>query len=104
MTTKMNKNGVSTCKAGEKYEKFQMTIGRKKRTFYHYDYRDTADNELFSCVKPTLEECRRLCNEWLKKKEFFQKKKILNVPSILLNNISKYKYHNINLSFHVNFL
>lgn len=29
MTTKMNKNGVSTCKAGEKYEKFQMTIGRK---------------------------------------------------------------------------
>ena len=69
MTTKMNKNGVSTCKAGEKYEKFQMTIGRKKRTFYHYDYRDTADNELFSCVKPTLEECRRLCNEWLKKKE-----------------------------------
>lgn len=48
MTTKMNKNGVSTCKAGEKYEKFQMTIGRKRRTFYHYDYRDTADNELFS--------------------------------------------------------
>ena len=35
MTTKMNKNGVSTCKAGEKYEKFQMTIGRKRRTFYH---------------------------------------------------------------------
>lgn len=61
MTTKMNKNGVSTC--------IQMTIGRKRRTFYHYDYRDTADNELFSCVKPTLEECRRLCNEWLKKKE-----------------------------------
>lgn len=29
MTTKMNKNGVSTCKAGENYEKFQMTIGRK---------------------------------------------------------------------------
>lgn len=47
MTTKMNKNGVSTCKAGENYEKFQMTIGRKRRTFYHYDYRDMADNGLF---------------------------------------------------------
>ena len=68
MATKMNENGVSTCKTGEKYEKFQMTVGRKRRTFYHYDYRDTADNELFSCVKPTLEECRRRCNEWLKKK------------------------------------
>lgn len=40
MATKMNENGVSTCKAGEKYEKFQMTVGRKRRTFYHYDYRD----------------------------------------------------------------
>lgn len=47
MATKMNENGVSTCKEGEKYEKFQMTVGRKRRTFYHYDYRDTADNELF---------------------------------------------------------
>ena len=46
MATKMNENGVSTCKAGEKYEKFQMTVRRKSRTFYHYDYRDTADNEL----------------------------------------------------------
>ena len=52
MATKMNENGVSTCKTGEKHEKFQMTVGRKRRTFYHYDYRDTADNELFSCVKP----------------------------------------------------
>ena len=69
MATKMNENAVSTCKAGEKYEKFQMTVRRKRRTFYHYDYRDTEDNELFSCVNPTLEECRRRCNEWLKKKE-----------------------------------
>ncbi|WP_347030908.1 DUF3873 family protein, partial [Bacteroides intestinalis] len=27
MATKMNENGVSTCKTGEKYEKFQMTVG-----------------------------------------------------------------------------
>ena len=29
MATKMNENGVSTCKAGEKYEKFQMTVSGK---------------------------------------------------------------------------
>ena len=52
MATKMNENGVSTCKAGEKY-----------------DYRDTADNELFSCVKPTLEECRQKRDEWLIQKQ-----------------------------------
>ena len=68
MTTKMNKNGVSTCKAGENYEKFQMTIGRKRRTFYHYDYRDMADNGLFSCVKPTLEACRHERDKWLSRK------------------------------------
>ena len=44
---KNERERVSTCKTGEKYEKFQMTVGRKRRTFYHYDYRDTADNELF---------------------------------------------------------
>ena len=69
MATKMNENGVSTCKTGEKYEKFQMTVGRKRRTFYHYDYRDTADNELFSCVKSTLEECRQTRDEWLIQKQ-----------------------------------
>ena len=61
----MTINGVSTCKAGEKYEKFQLKIGRKVRTMYQYDYRDTTTEELFSCVKPTLEECRRLRDEWL---------------------------------------
>ena len=66
MTTRMTINGVSTCQAAgtEKYESFQMSIGRKRRTFVQYDYRHT-DGELFSCVKPTLEECRRLRDEWL---------------------------------------
>ena len=59
MTTRMTINGV------EKYEKFQLKIGRKVRTMYQYDYRDTTTGELFSCVKPTLEECRRLRDEWL---------------------------------------
>ena len=56
MTTRMTINGVSTCQAAgtEKYESFQMSIGRKRRTFVQYDYRHT-DGELFSCVKPTLD-------------------------------------------------
>lgn len=64
MATRMTINGVSTCTAGEKYDKFQLKIGRKVRTMYQYDYRHT-DGELFSCVKPTLDECRRLRDEWL---------------------------------------
>ena len=78
----MTINGVSTCTAGEKYEKFQLKIGRKVRTMYQYDYCHTdgdlfscvkptldTDGELFSCVKPTLDECRRLRDEWIKAKE-----------------------------------
>ena len=83
MTTRMTINGVSTCQTAgtekyesfqmsmagtEKYESFQMSIGRKRRTFVQYDYRHT-DGELFSCVKPTLDECRRLRDEWIKTKE-----------------------------------
>ena len=51
--------------AGEKYEKFQLKIGRKVRMMYQYDYRDSASGELFSCVKSTLDECRQLRDEWL---------------------------------------
>lgn len=68
MATTMTQKGISTCKTGEKYEKFQMTVKRSKHTFYHYDYRDTTDNELFSCIKPTLEECRQKRDEWLQAK------------------------------------
>ena len=62
----MTINGVSTCtEAGtEKYEKFQTGIGRRKRTLVQYDSRHT-DGELFSCVKPTLEECRATRDKWL---------------------------------------
>ena len=65
MTTRMTINGTSTCMAGEKYEKFQLKIGRKVRMMYQYDYRDSASGELFSCVKSTLDECRQLRDEWL---------------------------------------
>lgn len=70
MTTQMTINGLSTCTAAgtEKYERFQLGIGRRKRTLVQYDYRH-MDGELFSCVKPTLDECRQKRNEWLKRKE-----------------------------------
>ena len=68
MATRMTTGGVSTCTAGEKHQKFQMRIGRKVRTMYQYDYRDTLSGDLFSCVKPTLDECRRLRDEWLNRK------------------------------------
>ena len=70
MTTRMTINGVSTCtEAGtEKYESFQSGYGRERRTLVQYDYRHT-DGELFSCVKPTLEECRNERDKWLNKKQ-----------------------------------
>ena len=70
MATRMTINGVSTCtEAGtEKYERFQSGIGRRKRTLVQYDYRHT-DGELFTCVKPTLDECRTARNKWLNAKQ-----------------------------------
>ena len=64
-------NGASTCtEAGtEKYERFQLGIGRRKRTLVQYDYRHPTDGELFSCVKPTLDECRAARDKWLTAKE-----------------------------------
>ena len=66
----MTINGVSTCtEAGtEKYEQFQIGIGRHKRTLVQYDYRHT-DGELFSTVSPTLEQCRAKRDKWLEKKQ-----------------------------------
>ena len=70
MTTRMTVNGVSTCtEAGtEKYEHFQLGIGRRSRPLVQYDYRHT-DGELFSCVKPSLEECRAERDKWLTAKQ-----------------------------------
>ncbi|MCS2261921.1 MULTISPECIES: DUF3873 family protein [Bacteroides] len=69
MATRMTVNGVSTCtKAGaEKYEAFEASFGRKKRTLIQYDYR-AENNELFSCICPTLEQCRAKRDEWLNRK------------------------------------
>ena len=61
MSTRMTINGVSTCQTAgtEKYESFQLG----------YDYRHHTDGELFSCVKPTLDECRAERDKWLNKKQ-----------------------------------
>jgi len=70
MATEITINGVSTCQTAgtEKYERFQLGIGRRRRTLVLYDYRHT-DMELFSCVKPTLDECRAERDKWLDKKQ-----------------------------------
>ncbi|MFG6426101.1 MAG: DUF3873 domain-containing protein [Muribaculaceae bacterium] len=64
----MTRNGVSTTAKGEQYETFYSAHRGKKVSRVMYDYRDT-DNKLFSCVAPTLAECRRKRDEWLKAKE-----------------------------------
>ena len=71
MATRMTINGVSTyTEAGtEKYERFQSGIGRRKRTLVQYDYRHPLDGELFSCVRPTLDECRSERDRWLNRKQ-----------------------------------
>lgn len=68
MATRMTANGVSTTTAPgtEQYEVFYIGI-RNRCKRYQYDYRHT-DGELFSCVAPTLTECRRKRDEWLNKK------------------------------------
>jgi hypothetical protein len=62
----MNKNGISTTTTPgtEGHEVFYA--GNKQ--LVQYDYRH-FDGQLFSCVKPTLEECRKACKEWKRKQE-----------------------------------
>ncbi|WP_304719811.1 DUF3873 family protein [uncultured Alistipes sp.] len=67
--SEMTINGISVCLRGEeRYEYFTPAFARRTgKRFCQYDYRHT-DGELFSCVTPTLEECRRKRDEWLNKK------------------------------------
>lgn len=67
----LNKNGVSTCGAGqENYVYFNlMPRLRRKSRYCQYDYRHEEDGELFATVAPTLEICRERRDEWLKNKE-----------------------------------
>ena len=67
----MTINGISTCtEAGtEKYERFQLGIGRRKRTLVQYDYRHPTNGELVSRVKRTLDEGRDGRDKWLTAKD-----------------------------------
>ena len=63
---KTDKKGCSTCPRGqEQYEEYTDYRGNQ---LVQYDYRDT-DGELFSCVKQTLEECRKKRDRWLQEKK-----------------------------------
>lgn len=63
---KTDVNGVSQYqKSTENYETFYTTIRRKKTKLVQYDYRN-ENGELFSCVKPTLAECRKARDEYFK--------------------------------------
>lgn len=48
----------------EQQEVFFSGVGRRRKKMVQYDYR-AADGELFSCVRLSLEACRRARNEWL---------------------------------------
>ena len=70
--TRMTENGVTTTKAPgqEQWEYFKSRVQSKMKPIKQhcqYDYRHT-DGELFSCVKPTLADCRAARDEWLKAK------------------------------------
>lgn len=49
-------------------EQYQAFKDKRRGQLYQYDYRDML-GELFSCVKPTLEECRKAKDEWLKRRK-----------------------------------
>lgn len=67
MATRMTVNGISTTQVGqEQYETFCINRRTRKKAV-QYDYRD-LDGELFSCVRPTLVECRKERDVWLKRK------------------------------------
>lgn len=58
-------NPKSLANGQEQHETFKSSVTRKKAV--QYDYRHT-DGELFSCVKLTLEDCRRARDAWLDKR------------------------------------
>ena len=64
----MTKNGVSTTLKGqEQFETFVVST-RPKRTAVQYDYRSAETGELFTIVRPTLEQCGAKLDEWLREK------------------------------------
>ncbi|MFR9543607.1 MAG: DUF3873 family protein [Rikenellaceae bacterium] len=67
MTANNNLGAVSTCPIGEeRYKYFDLTPRPRRRGRYiQYEWRSPT-NELFSCVAPTLEQCREKREVWIK--------------------------------------
>jgi hypothetical protein len=61
-----DEHGCSKAQAGEeRYEEFEVRIGRvERRTRVQYDYR-TPDGKLFSTVAASLEDARTQRDAWL---------------------------------------
>lgn len=60
--------GCTTCReAGEERFEYFTGAARPRRRLCQYDYR-ASNGELFSCVRPTLEDCRNARDAWLKMK------------------------------------
>ena len=67
--TRMTINGVSTTqRRQEQYETFYSAHRGKRISRIMYDFR-TEDDELFSTVALTLDECRKRRDEWLKSRK-----------------------------------
>jgi len=63
----ITKNGLSVCRTGEeKYTAFHPAH-RPNDVFYQLDYRH-KDNDSFSTVAPTLEQCREKRDKWVRAK------------------------------------
>ena len=50
------------CQRGQ--EQFEGFVGGRRGEWVQYDYRH-LDGELFSCIKRTLDECRKAKDAWL---------------------------------------
>lgn len=59
-----DEHGCTLCKAAgtERYERYHSSALRK--WLYQYDYRHT-NGKLFSCVAPSLSDCRARRDKWL---------------------------------------
>jgi hypothetical protein len=68
-TNSINQNGCSVCKAGEENYTTFRPIQRSNTVFFQYDYRH-RDDELFSTVAQTLEQCRAKRDKWIQEKNY----------------------------------
>jgi hypothetical protein len=62
-------SSCSVCRAGQENYTIFRPAHCSGEVFYQYDYRH-RDNDLFSCVAKTLDECRERRDKWLQKKNF----------------------------------